>query len=310
MRCVQNPQMALGQIPIADIQFDASSRNDIPAVLRGLQHLYCDDDLLQQVFDLLEQQLLQRPRTDADQDAAPTARINPDVGRPGLQLWQVVVLAVLKQGLTCDCDRLAELATAGVEEAEQEEIERWLGHAELLIDQIDRRVLQGQTIPPREKVFSLFEPHTRWCVKGNAGVPVELGVPVSVVECAQQFVLHWQLMWEQQDVDVAAELVERTQRLYPSLEECSFDKGYHSPANREALDRLLQQNVLPRKGRLTKADREREGAPPREGRKPHPRGLAGARRGGGVPAGRKRRRGSWEPDEMLSERGTIGPESR
>ena len=99
MRCVQNPQMALGQIPIADIQFDASSRDDIPAVLRGLQHLYCDDELLQ------------RPRTDADQDAVPTARINPDVGRPGLQLWQVVVLAVLKQGLNCDCDRLAELAS-------------------------------------------------------------------------------------------------------------------------------------------------------------------------------------------------------
>ena len=110
MRCVQNPQMALGQIPIADIQFDASSRDDIPAVLRGLQHLYCDDELRQQVFDLLEL-LLQRPRTDADADAAPTARINPDVGRPGLQLWQVVVLAVLKQGLNCDCDRLAELAS-------------------------------------------------------------------------------------------------------------------------------------------------------------------------------------------------------
>ena len=123
-----------------------------------------------------------------------------------------------------------------MEEAEQEEIERYLGYAELLIDQIDRRVLQGETIPQQEKVFSLFEPHTRWCVKGKAGVPVELGVPVSVVECAQQFVLHWQVMWEEQDVDVAAELVERTQRLYPSLEECSFDKGYHSPANREALD--------------------------------------------------------------------------
>ena len=93
MRCVQNAQMALGQIPIADIQFDASSRDDIPALLRGLQHLCCDDELRQQVFDLLERQLL-RPRTDADADAAPTATINPDVGRPGLELWQVVVLDV------------------------------------------------------------------------------------------------------------------------------------------------------------------------------------------------------------------------
>ena len=31
------------------------------------------------------------------------------VGRPGMDLWQILVLGVLKQGLGCDFDRLHDL---------------------------------------------------------------------------------------------------------------------------------------------------------------------------------------------------------
>ena len=37
-------------------------------------------------------------------------KINPHVGRPGMSLWCILVLAILKQGLNCDYDRLHELA--------------------------------------------------------------------------------------------------------------------------------------------------------------------------------------------------------
>ena len=120
---------------------------------------------------------------------------------------------------------------------------------------------KGSGFRTRRRCSRFFEPHTRWCAKGKAGVAVELGVPVSVVECEQQFVLHWQVMWSGEDVDVACPLVAEAQELYPCLAACSFDKGFHSPANRERLDAALELNALPRKGRLSKADREREGAP-------------------------------------------------
>ena len=42
---------------------------------------------------------------------------------------------------------------------------------------------------------------------------------------------------------------------------CSFDKGYHSKANRERLDGLLELNATPAKGRLSQAAREREQSP-------------------------------------------------
>ena len=33
------------------------------------------------------------------------------VGRPGMDLWQILVLGVLKQGLGCDFDRLHDLTS-------------------------------------------------------------------------------------------------------------------------------------------------------------------------------------------------------
>ena len=38
-------------------------------------------------------------------------------------------------------------------------------HAVRQIDQIERRVLKGEVIPPAEKVFSIFEEHTEWISK-------------------------------------------------------------------------------------------------------------------------------------------------
>ena len=59
-------------------------------------------------------------------------------------------------------------------------------------------------------------------------------------------------------VDFAVPIVEITKELFPDFCAASFDRGFHSPANRVRLDELLVDNVLPKKGRLSKADRERE----------------------------------------------------
>ena len=45
---------------------------------------------------------------------------------------------------------------------------------------------------------------------------------------------------------------------FPDLEACSFDRGFHNPANREELDKLLDVNALPKKGRLNQEDQARE----------------------------------------------------
>ena len=106
------------------------------------------------------------------------------------------------------------------------ELDEFMRHAERQIDQVDRRVLQGQTIPRGEKVFSLFQPHTEWISKGKARVPVELGLRVCVVEDQHRFILNHLVMEGTTDDAVAVPIVEETKQRFGNLHSISMDKGF------------------------------------------------------------------------------------
>ena len=138
------------------------------------------------------------------------------------------------------------------------EIKDFIQHAERQIDQIYRRVIKSEKIPHAEKVFSIFQEHTEWISKGKAGVPVEFGLRVCVLEDQHGFILQHMVMQKQTDDQVAVFMVEQTLEIFPELNSCSFDKGFHSPDNQKDLRKLLNIVVIPKKGRLSKADKERE----------------------------------------------------
>ncbi len=96
MRIVKLPQRQFGQIDIADIQFDVHSRDDIPAVLKGLQYIYINEPICEKVFSCLEKAI--------------EPKINLNTGRPGMELWNIFVLATVKLAINCDFDRLQDLA--------------------------------------------------------------------------------------------------------------------------------------------------------------------------------------------------------
>ena len=60
MKEPEDIQFKIGQVPIREISFYAKDRDDIPAVLRGLQQLYVNDDFRQKIFDILERHLSAR----------------------------------------------------------------------------------------------------------------------------------------------------------------------------------------------------------------------------------------------------------
>ena len=130
--------------------------------------------------------------------------------------------------------------------------------AELLLDQIDRRAIKGETIPHDEKIFSIFEEHTEWIKKGKAGVLVELGVRVSILEDQHGFILNHIVMEKMTDDKVAVEIVTAAQEKFPNISSCSFDKGYYTPSNRRELSEILETVVMPKKGKLNKSDAELE----------------------------------------------------
>ena len=106
------------------------------------------------------------------------------------------------------------------------EIEGFMAHADRQIEQTRRRVILGEDIPHGEKVFSIFEPHTEWISKGKAGVPVELGVKVCILEDQYQFILHHQVMQSQTDDQVTVQMATQAQKRFPNLNACSFDVSH------------------------------------------------------------------------------------
>ncbi|MCW7551662.1 ISNCY family transposase [Endozoicomonas gorgoniicola] len=410
MRQTINPQMQLGEVDISAITFNPKSRDDIPRLLRGLQHIWVTPDLREQVFQVLESMI-------------PASSNN---GRPGMDLWNILVFGTLRLVTNCDYDRLQELAnehgtlrkmlghgpycthsyhiqtlqdnislftpeildqvnqivvaaghqlvkkkdeplygradsfvvktdvhfptdisllndacrkaiefastlagqyqlpawrqreylkkqhrkryhkvrnlkhsvaacefkqrsrqhdieTAHLEyikysldiirkaestaalveksapdESALENLKYYIAHSRHQINLIYRRVIEHQQIPHSDKVFSIFEPHTEWISKGKAGVPVELGLRVCVLQDQFGFTLNHHVMQKQTDDQVAVPIAKGAKQRFPMLSQVSYDKGFWSPANLEELDGFLERTILPKKGRLSAEDKKRE----------------------------------------------------
>ena len=165
---------------------------------------------------------------------------------------------------------LAVASPSIVAHLKTEEIKKYITHAERQIDQIRRRVVEGETIPHNEKVFSLFEEHTEWISKGKAGVSQELGLKVCVIKDQFGFILHHRVMQKETDDQIAIRIIQETKDRFNQLSECSFDKGFHSPYNQKELAKILDKVILPRKGKLSAINKEIENSQEfREARRKH-----------------------------------------
>ena len=82
MRRVINPRTRLGAADISRIQFDLGSRDEIPKLLMGLQHIYCTPDIKAEVFKILEEMV--------------TEDVDKNNGRPGMDLWKILVLGTIR----------------------------------------------------------------------------------------------------------------------------------------------------------------------------------------------------------------------
>jgi len=88
-------QLALGKTPIERVVLPVRSRDELPPVLAGLQWIFQTPELNGQVFELLEGKVVGAKKA---------------TGRPGLDLWHILVLGVVRLALDCDYDRLEYLA--------------------------------------------------------------------------------------------------------------------------------------------------------------------------------------------------------
>lgn len=107
MREVMPVQRRLNQTDIADIKISARSRDDTPDILKGLQYIYINEPLREQLFLSLDQLLTDKQKR---------------LGRKGMDLWSVFVLATLRVNLNWDYDRLEHMVN------EHRTIRKIIGH--------------------------------------------------------------------------------------------------------------------------------------------------------------------------------------
>lgn len=114
-----------------------------------------------------------------------------------------------------------------------------------------RRVLEGETVPNSDKLFSIFEPHTQPYKRGKAGEPIQFGRLLLVYEDAAGFITHHHVLpRDAADRDVVVEQTRIVQqRLGGQIEEASFDRGFHTPENQEQLATILKHPCLPKLGK-------------------------------------------------------------
>jgi hypothetical protein len=100
-----NPQGRLDCPPIEEVKLNLNCRDEIIPILRALQHIYSDSKLRREILDLVGDDV--------------NRQTSNEHGRPGMDYWQITVLAAVRLGCNLDYDKLQDLA-------EQHRNLRWL----------------------------------------------------------------------------------------------------------------------------------------------------------------------------------------
>lgn len=130
------------------------------------------------------------------------------------------------------------------------------------IDLINRRLLEDEIIPASEKIYSLFEAHTEWIMKGKSRPSVELGHKMQVTTDQYSFILDYQVLESISENETIVPLVSRLLEKYgkDSISSFSTDKGPSTEEIRNELSALIPDVIMPKKGKKNKDQQAVEGS--------------------------------------------------
>jgi len=142
-----------------------------------------------------------------------------------------------------------------------DQLDHYLPLVERIIYQADQRVLQGVSLAPDEKLYSLFEEHTELIKRGKAAKPIEFGHKVLFCQTGEKFIHHYNVMRQRiEDKELLAPALETHKDLfghYPDL--LSTDKGfYESMKQISSLEEKIAVVSIAKKGRRNQEEYQRE----------------------------------------------------
>jgi transposase, IS5 family len=140
-------------------------------------------------------------------------------------------------------------------------------------DTARRRVLQGETVPNEEKLFSIFEPHTELIKRGKQPQPTQFGHNTLVIEDAVGFVVAYRVLGKGVlDQDVVVPILRELQdRFGGKIKSASFDRSFHTPQNQLDLANIVPTPCIAAKGQEKGRQQQQEGTVAfRKARQRHP----------------------------------------
>jgi transposase, IS5 family len=147
--------------------------------------------------------------------------------------------------------RKVDVVTSVVIDGICKEITSFCQLGDRVIDQTRRRVLQGETVPTEEKVYSIFEPHTALIKRGKTLKPVEFGHKVFLAESAHGLITDYRVL-EGNPVDsdhVQASLDHHKEIFQHVPDRYAGDRGFYSDENVENCKEAgVTQVCIPQRG--------------------------------------------------------------
>ena len=134
-----------------------------------------------------------------------------------------------------------------------------------VVDQARRRVLQGEQVPNKEKIFSIFEPHTELLKRGKAGKPIEFGHMISILQVEEKFITDYEVFKKKPvDYDLIDPALERHRELFgENPREFSADKGFYESMEKiKELENEIEVVSIGKKGSRTDEETARETSKP------------------------------------------------
>lgn len=163
--------------------------------------------------------------------------------------------------------------SGGPSDDSRQELSHYVQLTAKVCDTARRRVLQGETVPNEDKLFSMFEPHTELIKRGKQPDPIQYGHKVLVIEDAAGFLCHYEVVANgvlDQDLVVPV-MTELQERFDGQIERASFDRGFHTPENQTKLAELVSHPCLAKKGKLNRREQEQAASVEfRQSRQSHP----------------------------------------
>ena len=130
------------------------------------------------------------------------------------------------------------------------ELQAYLPSLQTVVANARRAQVAGETVPARQRVFSIFEPHTELIQRGRRQKPIEFGHKVLLCETAEKFITDYEV-YEQQpaDCELTKPVIERHTKLFGAPPVVlAADKGFcPAEAALEELAGMVSNLAIPRR---------------------------------------------------------------